>query len=47
VYENKIMKACDVRSHGVLQERRSGGQLLLLWGIDGMGLVRPRCEFQF
>jgi hypothetical protein len=36
-----IMKACDVRSHGALQERGSGGQLLLLGGIDGMGLIRP------
>src|SRR4029077_5335965 len=30
-----------------LQERRSGGQLLLLGGVDGMRLIRPRSEFQF
>jgi hypothetical protein len=42
-----VIDACDVRSRGALQEHRSGGQLLLLGGIDGMGLVTPRSEFQF
>lgn len=36
----------DPGAASLFRNARSGGQLLLLGGIDPTGLFRPRCEFQ-